>query len=866
MAAEQLRLRVLATVMAALVGICGGFELHEATRDVIQLGFRNGSLTSTALVRFYLDQIGRLNPLLQAVIEVNPDALAQAARADAERAAGRGGGGSLHGVPVLLKDNIATHDRLNTTAGSLALLGSVVRRDAGVVSRLRRAGAVILGKANPSEWSNFRPVESGWSARGGQTLNPYVLSVTPCGSSSGPGVAAAANMAAVTLGSETDGSILCPSSLNSVVGIKPTVGLTSRSGVIPITPRQDTIGPMCRTVSDAVHVLDAIVGYDAFDAAATGAASRYVPRGGYTQFLKVHGLKGKRIGVFDGIFEIGGAQRVRVYKKHLRTMRQHGAIVIKHLDMAINLTDLSIQEATAMTAEFKLSLNAYLTNLLYSPVRSLAEVIAFNNAHPVQERLKDFGQPNLIAAEKTNGIGKVEREAIRRLDEMSMNGLEKLIKEHQLDAIVAPDSIVSSILAIGGYPGIVVPAGYDKQGVPFALCFGGLKGYEPRLIEMAYAFEQATRDNIATCDRLNTTAGSLALLGSVVRRDAGVVTRLRRAGAVILGKANPSEWSNFRPVEDGWSARGGQTLNPYVLSSSSCGSSAGPGVAAAANMAAVTLGSETDGSILWPSSANSVVGIKPTPIRPMCRTVSDAVHVLDAIVGYDALDAEATRAASKYIPPGGYTQFLRIDGLEGKRIGVPDAFFQGIDAQDQGVYKNHLQTMRQHGAIVIEDIDIAANLTDLYSQETVAMNAEFKISLNAYLSDLLYSPVRSLADVIAFNNAHPVQERLKDFGQPDLIAAEKTNGIGKVETEAIRWLNELSINGFEKFMNQHQLDAIVAPNSDASSILAIGGYPGIVVPAGYDKQGVPFGLCFGGLKGYEPRLIEMAYAFEQATK
>ncbi|CAN6218800.1 unnamed protein product [Urochloa humidicola] len=498
-----LRLQVLAAVvvLAAAAG-CGAFEFEEATVDAIQLGFRNGTLTSTALVRFYLDQIARLNTRLRAVIEVNPDALAQAARADAERrqhAASSGGrrvGGchALHGVPVLLKDNIATRDRLNTTAGSLALLGSVVPRDAGVVVRLRAAGAVVLGKANPSEWSNFRPVDDGWSARGGQTLNPYVLSATPCGSSAGPGVAAAANMAAVTLGSETDGSILCPSTANSVVGIKPTVGLTSRSGVIPITPRQDTIGPMCRTVSDAVHVLDAIVGYDKLDAEATGAASKYIPRGGYTQFLRADGLRGKRIGVPTVFFQITSDKvLLAVYENHLNTMRKHGAIVIKDLDIATNFIDLNDKETLLMNAEFKLSINAYLSDLVRSPVRSLSDIIAFNNKHPVEERLKDFGQPELIAAEKTNGIGAKERAALRRLHEISTNGLERMMKEHQLDAIVAPNHNAAGVLAIGGYPGIAVPAGYDKQGVPFGLCFGGLKGYEPRLIEMAYAFEQATK-------------------------------------------------------------------------------------------------------------------------------------------------------------------------------------------------------------------------------------------------------------------------------------------------------------------------------------------------------------------------------------
>ncbi|VAH24645.1 unnamed protein product [Triticum turgidum subsp. durum] len=489
-----LRLQAVAAVLALLAtaGVAHSFEFHEATVDAIQLGFRNGSLTSAALVRFYLDQIRRLNPLLHAVIEVNPDALRQAARADAQRRRGVATG-ALHGVPVLLKDNIATRDALNTTAGSLALLGCMVKRDAGVAARLRRAGAVVLGKASLSEWANFRNVKNGWSARGGQTRNPYVLSSDPCGSSSGSGVAAAANMAAVTLGTETDGSILCPSSFNSVVGIKPTVGLTSRAGVVPITPRQDSVGPMCRTVSDAVHVLDAIVGYDKLDAAATRAASKYIPHGGYLQFLKKDGLRGKRIGVPNVLFQGLGEKQMRVYEQHLGRMRKHGAVVIENLDIGIDSQDIVSYEWTAMLTEFKLSINEYLADLSYSPVHSLADIIAFNKAHPIEERLKDFGQQNLILAQNTNGIGHVERARIRLLKELSANGLEKLMKEHQLDAIIAPEHYASNHLAIGGHPGIVVPAGYNEKGVPFGICFGGLQGYEPRLIEMAYAFEQATK-------------------------------------------------------------------------------------------------------------------------------------------------------------------------------------------------------------------------------------------------------------------------------------------------------------------------------------------------------------------------------------
>ncbi|XP_062225237.1 probable amidase At4g34880 [Phragmites australis] len=496
----RLRMLLLAALLALTAGSCPGFEFQEATLDAIDQGFKNGSVTSTALVRFYLGQIRRLNPLLCAVVEVNPDALQQAEQADAERrSSGDGQIGALHGVPVLLKDNIATRDRLNTTAGSLALLGSAVRRDAGVVARLRRAGAVVLGKANMDEWANFRSAigTGGWSARGGQGRNPYVLTSPPCGSSTGPAIAAAANMAAVTLGTETDGSILCPSSLNSVVGIKPTVGLTSRAGVIPISPRQDTVGPICRTVADAVLVLDAIVGYDELDAAATRAASMYIPEGGYKQFLKIDGLKDKRIGVLNGLFDFAdGTVRQMVYKQLLNTIRKHGAVVIENLEianMAVIQNATISGELVALAAEFKIALNAYLSDLSYSPVRSLAEIIAFNNAHPDEEMLKQFGQLIFLLSENTTGIGPVEKAAIQQLGELSANGVEKLVKEHQLDAIVAPDSSAATVLALDGLPGIAVPAGYDEQGAPFAISFGGLKGYEPRLIEIAYAFEQASK-------------------------------------------------------------------------------------------------------------------------------------------------------------------------------------------------------------------------------------------------------------------------------------------------------------------------------------------------------------------------------------
>ncbi|XP_078159148.1 putative amidase At4g34880 isoform X3 [Carex rostrata] len=394
------------------------FDFTEATVDSIHEAFTNRSLTSVQLVQHYFSMIRNLNPLLRAVIELNPDALTQAARADLDGQRNCSmNQHRLHGIPVLLKDNIGTADKLNTTAGSLALLGSVVSRDSGVVKRLREAGAVILGKASLSEWANFRSdnAPNGWCARAGQGKNPYVLSEDPHGSSSGSAIAVAANLVTVTLGSETDGSILYPSAANSVVGIKPTVGLTSRSGVIPISPRQDTIG-------------------------------------------------------------------------------KKGAILIDNLEIT-NVSAIYQQsgETLALAAEFKVALNEYLSKLVSSPVRSLSDVISFNEKHKKEEKIKEYGQDLFIVSESTNGIGAKERDAISNMAQLSSKGIETLMREKQLDAIVTPDSSVSTILAIGGYPGISVPAGYDEKGVPFGICFGGLKGFEPKLIEIAYAFEQATK-------------------------------------------------------------------------------------------------------------------------------------------------------------------------------------------------------------------------------------------------------------------------------------------------------------------------------------------------------------------------------------
>ncbi|KAI5388067.1 hypothetical protein KIW84_073958 [Lathyrus oleraceus] len=331
----------------------------------------------------------------------------------------------------------------------------------------------------------------------GAPENPYVETKSPCGSSFGSAVSVATNMVTVSLGTETDGSIICPADHNSVVGIKPTVGLTSRAGVIPISPRQDTIGPICRTVSDAVHVLDVIVGFDPRDYEATKSAAKFIPSGGYKQFLKKQGLKGKKIGVLRNPFLIPykGSKVISIFEDHLIVLRERGATVVDNLEVE-NLTTvldpLQSGEMITLLPEFKLSINKYLQELIYSPVRSLAEIIEFNINNPILEKTDEYGQDFFMASEMTSGFGKSETEAVKMMDQLSKNGFERVIKENQLDALLAIGSNVSPMFAIGGYPAITVPAGYDNQGMPFGICFGGLKGTEPKLIEIAYDFEQST--------------------------------------------------------------------------------------------------------------------------------------------------------------------------------------------------------------------------------------------------------------------------------------------------------------------------------------------------------------------------------------
>jgi len=441
---------------------------------------------------------------------VNPEALEIARRLDGERGAGRARG-PLHGIPLLVKDNIDTADRMLTTAGSLALTGSRPARDATVAARLREAGAVILGKANLSEWANFRSTRSasGWSGRGGLCCNPYVLDRTPCGSSSGSAAAVSANLAAAALGTETDGSVVCPSSACGVVGIKPTVGLTSRAGVIPVAHSQDTVGVHGRTVADAAAVLGAIAGPDSRDQATAEAGSHAQPD--YTRFLDDHGLQGARIGVARDLFFGYSEHTDRIAEAALDALREAGAFIVDPADVP---TAREMRESAAeleiLRYELKADLNAYLAERGDPEVGTLTDLIAFNKAHADQE-LRFFRQEHFVEAEAKAGLDAPEYiEALAESHRLSRErGLDAVLDEHRLDALFAPTlsppwvtdlvngnkplGSSSQPAAMAGYPLVTVPAGIAFGHLPVGVTFMGRAWSEPVLVRLAHAFERATK-------------------------------------------------------------------------------------------------------------------------------------------------------------------------------------------------------------------------------------------------------------------------------------------------------------------------------------------------------------------------------------
>jgi len=486
------------------------FELDELTLTDLQQALQSGKYTSRQLVEKYSDRITDIDkkgPGLYSVIEMNPDAEKIATALDRERKE-KGPRSPLHGIPILIKDNIDTQDRMMTTAGSLALVGAKPLRDASVSQKLREAGAVILGKTNLSEWANFRSAKSssGWSGRGGQTRNPYVLERNPCGSSSGSGAAVAANLCAAAIGTETDGSVVCPSSANSLVGIKPTVGLVSRAGIIPIAHSQDTAGPMARTVRDAAILLNAITGVDSRDEATNASRGKSVAD--YTQFLDKDGLRGMRLGVARKHF--GFNDRVdKLMAELLTEMKKLGAVLVDPADIPTS-GKFDDSEFEVLLYEFKADLNTYLAGLgPEAPVHSLKDVIDFNEKNRDRE-MPYFGQDIMIKAQAKGPLtSKAYLTALRKNHMLTRTqGIDFIMKKHRLDALVAPtggpawptDWIngdhftggYSSASAVAGYPHVTVPAGY-VFGLPVGISFFGGAFSEPKLIKIAYAFEQATK-------------------------------------------------------------------------------------------------------------------------------------------------------------------------------------------------------------------------------------------------------------------------------------------------------------------------------------------------------------------------------------
>jgi amidase len=487
------------------------FALEEATLADLQSAMASGRMTARSITQQYIDRIhslDRTGPTLRAVLEVNPDALSIADTLDRERKAGKVRG-PLHGIPILIKDNIDTADRMTTTAGSYALAGSIALQDATVAAKLRAAGAIVLGKTNLSEWANFRSTHStsGWSGRGGQAKNPYVLDRNPCGSSSGSGAAVSANMCAVAIGTETDGSIVCPSSANGIVGIKPTLGLVSRAGIVPIAHSQDTAGPMTRTVRDAAILLSALVGVDPRDPATSSSGTR--GQADYTKFLDANGLRGARIGVARAKFFGYSDVTDKLINDAIDAMKANGAVIVDpaNIETAGKFDDA---EFDVLLYEFKADLNNYLAALgPRAPVKSLQDIIDYNDRHKDQE-MPFFGQEIMIQAQAKGPL--TEK---KYLDELASNlkmsrtdGIDATMDKYKLDAIVAPtggpawttdvingdhfSGASSTPAAVAGYPNINVPAGLS-HGLPVGISFFGRAYSEPTLIKLAYAYEQSTK-------------------------------------------------------------------------------------------------------------------------------------------------------------------------------------------------------------------------------------------------------------------------------------------------------------------------------------------------------------------------------------
>lgn len=484
------------------------FELNEITVAQLRAQFKSGRRTSAEVTKLYLDRISKIDhagPQLKSVIEVNPDALVDAAAMDKEIAEGKDRG-LLHGVPVLVKDNVDIAGKMMNTAGSIAMEGNYPQQDAFIIKKLREAGAVILGKTNLSEWANFRSSQSssGWSSRGGQTRNPYELSRNPCGSSSGSAASVSANLCALAIGTETNGSIVCPSSMNGIVGIKPTVGLWSRSGIIPISATQDTAGPMARSVADAAAMLGVLAGTDEKDSATV--LSDQKKHADYTAFLNLEGLRGKRIGLERSYLKRNEKVDV-LFAEAIASIKDCGAEVVE-VDFLELMKGIGSDEYTVLLYEFKDGLNRYLSNAK-GKVKSLEELIAYNEQHR-ESAMPIFGQNILAESQSKGGLtDEAYLKALKNVVNTSRGAIDDTIKKFGLHAICGPsygpagctDHVngnystgygFSGPAAMAGYPHITVPCGF-VSGLPVGLSFFAGAWMEPQLIELAYAYEQKTK-------------------------------------------------------------------------------------------------------------------------------------------------------------------------------------------------------------------------------------------------------------------------------------------------------------------------------------------------------------------------------------
>jgi len=465
-------------------------ELNEITISELQAGMKSGKFSAKMLVEKYLERIREIDPKIKSVIEINPDALRIAEEMDRERKRGKERS-MMHGIPVLIKDNIDTADKMKTTAGSLALVDAPTPlRDAFIVQQLRKSGAVILGKTNLSEWANFRSTKSisGWSGRGGQTNNPYILDKNPCGSSAGSGAAVSANLAAVTVGTETNGSIICPATRNGVVGIKPTLGLISRSGIIPIAHTQDIAGPMARTVADAAILLNVLIGTDKADT--TTLQSKKGAKD-YTKFLDKDGLRGARIGVARQ-FIGNNAKSKEIFNSHLEVLKAGGATLID-VKFSEDFGKMGDDRLNVLLYEFKTDLNKYLAER-GSPYKTLADLIKYNDENKDRE-MPLFGQELFLQSQSKGGLNESEYlQALQKIGKAAREeGIDAVAAKDKLDAIVSPAvGATWSLAAVAGYPYITVPAGF-VDGLPVGIGFFGRAFTEAQLIKIAYAFEQKTK-------------------------------------------------------------------------------------------------------------------------------------------------------------------------------------------------------------------------------------------------------------------------------------------------------------------------------------------------------------------------------------